>query len=183
MENNVEARADNVPPGIGCLTAQAAPSCPNGDPFNAAFACRSSANLFKDQLGDDSEDLFNNLVRQFGDELKDAKLDAGSESPGGARKSSLPTGDKVCPEIVTEQKVVNHELKEVDFVTIHGRCNGNNSNGAYSSGRADGILAKGAPPPKPRPDMALDPKMGEPEKGAKKPDYIKDSLEQFVLGN
>jgi hypothetical protein len=183
MENNVAVRTQRGPSALGGLTAQATAPSPNGDAFTAAFAGHSRTNPFKGQWGDDSKAMFENLTRQFGDELKDAKPDNGSETPGSARRSDLATGDKVCHEIVTEQKMVNGELKDIDFVILHGRCNSHNSNGSNSSGQTNGTPITGAPPPTPNSNVALDAKLAEPEKGTQTLDYLKDSLEQLALGN
>jgi hypothetical protein len=68
MENNVEVRADTGLRTACWPTAAVAASGPGADPFNAAIAGYSQANLFKDQECDFFQDLFDGMVQQFGRE-------------------------------------------------------------------------------------------------------------------
>jgi hypothetical protein len=191
MENNIAVRTKTGPPAITCLSTGTGAPDSSGGVFSTALAGTSRTNPFKDQLGEFSRDVLENLVKQFGDELKHAQRgDSDSSlSTGHARPINLevPTAAKGCPEIVTEQTMVHGELKDVDFIILHGGCNRDNSNGSTTTGRADGsygkIPSRAAPPPESRPDTALNPKMVEPESDSEALNYVKDSLEQVALGN
>ena len=89
MENNLSVRTKTGPPVNSCPTGAPGSS---GGVFSTALAGGFRTHPFKDQLGEFSRDVFENLASRFGDELQDAKLSGGSGPPGNNHGSSAPTG-------------------------------------------------------------------------------------------